>query len=217
LVRSVRARAGIWDAARPTEGAYSAFLTFADDAFATLTYSGYGHFDGDELCGWITENGQPKDPARYGATRARLAAIGANREVDLKFAGLYGGRDYAAPEGLPPIAPGARHQHFGLVVASCAQADLRPTPDGVWIYGNIERRLEPLPPPVVPRAEVLDELWDAVVSGTPPLHDGPWSLATLEVCLAIQRSATEDREIQLERQIAIHDVAPSPIKSGEQT
>ncbi len=217
MVRSVRARTGIWDAARPTEGAYSAFLTFADSAFATLTYSGYAHFDGDELCGWIAEGGQPKDPARYGVTRARLAAISANREVDLKFAGLYGGPDYATPEGLPPISQATRHPHFGLVVACCAKADLRPTPEGVWIYGDIERRLDPLPPPIVPRAEVLDELWEAVVVGNPPLHDGPWSLATLEVCLAIQRSAAEDREILLERQIPIHEVAPALVKSGEQT
>jgi len=39
--------------------------------------------------------------------------------------------------------------------------------------------------PAVPRAEVIDELYDAVVLRRPPLHTGRWALATLEVCLAI--------------------------------
>jgi len=202
-LRSVRARTGIWDAARPTEGAYSAFLTFADGAFATITYSGYGHFDGDEFCGWTAESGQPKDPARYGLARQRLGAIAPGTETAIKLAGLYGGADYNAPEGPPPLSPPTRHSHFGFLVASCEKADLRPMPDGVMIYGDGEKRLDPLPPPAVPRAEVLDELWEAVVLGKKPLHDGPWSLATLEACLAIQRSAAEDREIMLDRQTAI--------------
>ena len=36
-VRSLRAQTGIWDPARGTDGAYSAFLTFEDGAFACLT------------------------------------------------------------------------------------------------------------------------------------------------------------------------------------
>ena len=43
--RSVRAMTGRWDAARPTEGAYTAFLAFAGGVAASLTYSGYAHFD----------------------------------------------------------------------------------------------------------------------------------------------------------------------------
>ena len=65
-VRSVRAFTGNWDRARPTEGAYSCLLGFDDGAFATLTYSGYAHFDSDEFMGWIGEMGQKKDPASYG-------------------------------------------------------------------------------------------------------------------------------------------------------
>ena len=67
-VTSVRAATGAWDATRPTEGAYSALLTFEDGAFASLTYSGYGHFDSDEFQGWVGEMGQAKD-----ALRARAA------------------------------------------------------------------------------------------------------------------------------------------------
>jgi phthalate 4,5-cis-dihydrodiol dehydrogenase len=212
-VRSVRAQTGIWDAARPAEGAYSAFLTFENGVFATLTYSGYAHFDGDEFCGGFAENGQPKDSAQYGLARRRLGDIGVGQENSVKSAGLYGGSRYAAPSGLPPLSPSTRHPHFGLVIASCEKADLRPTPEGVMIYGDAERRLEMLPPPAVPRAEVLDELWDAVVNGTPPLHDGPWSLATLECCLAVRQSASENREVLLERQIATSDETPGAARA----
>jgi phthalate 4,5-cis-dihydrodiol dehydrogenase len=49
----------------------------------------------------------------------------------------------------------------------------------------------------VPRAEVIDELHEAVVNGRAPLHGGEWAMATLEVCLAILRSARERRELAL--------------------
>jgi phthalate 4,5-cis-dihydrodiol dehydrogenase len=52
-----------------------------------------------------------------------------------------------------------------------------------------------LPPPRVPRAEVIDELFDAVVSGRAPLHGGEWAMATLQVCLAMLRSAREGRDV----------------------
>jgi len=55
----------------------------------------------------------------------------------------------------------------------------------------------------VQRAEVIDELHAAVVDGKPPRHDGDWGAATLEVCLAILRSAREDREISLQDQTAL--------------
>ena len=55
----------------------------------------------------------------------------------------------------------------------------------------------------MPRSEVIDELYGAVVRGTPPLHDGAWAMATLEVCLAILRSAREGRDIALAHQVAV--------------
>ena len=69
-VKTVRAATGAWDAARPTEGAYSALLMFETGAFASLTYGGYGHFDSDEFSGWIGEMGQPSNPMR--ASRSAL-------------------------------------------------------------------------------------------------------------------------------------------------
>jgi phthalate 4,5-cis-dihydrodiol dehydrogenase len=195
--RSVRAACGAWDPERPTEGAYGGLLVFEDGAFATLAYSGYAHFDGDELCDGIGETGREKDPSAYGAARRALAASASARdEIRAKNARNYGGAAYA-----PPRADEAPwHEHFGFVLASCDRADLRPTAKGVWIYGDAERRFEPLEKPAIPRAAVLDELCDAALGARHPLHDGAWGLATLEVCLAILRSAREGREVALSHQ-----------------
>jgi phthalate 4,5-cis-dihydrodiol dehydrogenase len=195
VVRSVRAQTGVWDAARRTEGAFQAFLSFENGVGASLTYSGYAHFDSDELTGWVGELGQPKDETRYGD--ARRALLGSARdEAGFKNARNYGGAAHA-PQGRATA-----HQHFGFLLASCERADLRPLPGGVMIYGDAERRLDEIAPPAIPRREVFDELHAAVVEGVPPLHDGAWSLATMEVCLAMLQSSREGREVPLLHQIA---------------
>jgi phthalate 4,5-cis-dihydrodiol dehydrogenase len=182
--RSVRALTGNWDPARPTEGAYSCLLSFDNGVFASLVYSGYAHFDSDEFMGWIGEMGQKKDPTNYGATRKALKGD----ELTLKNARNYGGNQFKESQ------PGT-HQHFGLFVVSCERADLRPLPAGVMIYGDNEQRLDALPPPKVPRQEVIDELYAAIAEGRAPLHSGEWAMATTQVCLAILQSSREGREI----------------------
>src|SRR3954468_208124 len=142
-LKSVRAQTGAWDGSRPTEGAYSALLTFEDGAFASITYSGYAHFDSDEFTGWIGEGGQRKDPNTYGAARKLLVGD----EQALKNARNYGGRQHLKAPG--PL----QHQHFGVLIASCERADLRPLPEGVFIYSDREKRVEPLPTPKAQRAE----------------------------------------------------------------
>ena len=198
-VKSVRALAGSWDSVRPVEGAYSALLSFEDGAFATLTYSGYAHFDSDEFSGWFAESGFAKDPDDYGAARALLRRTKtAAEELTLKNARNYGGAEKpASPEGS------RFHQHFGLVIASCDRADLRPGPKGVAIYGDDTRSFEPVAVPQIARSEVIDEFHAAILGGKPPLHSGEWSLATIEVCLAMRDSAHDGREIQLQRQVPI--------------
>lgn len=205
-VKSVRAATGIWDASRPTEGAYTAFLTFENGVVATMTYSGYGHFDSDEFSGWFAESGLPKDPAKYGASRAALLnAPDLAQETALKESRNYGGAAYADTS-----APaGRKHQNFGLVIASCEHGDLRPGPDGVQVYGDLAQEFVSIAPPGVPRSEVMDELVAAVLDGTPPLHSGEWSMATMEVCLAILRSAAENREIMLEHQVGLAQSGPN--------
>ncbi|WP_428572040.1 Gfo/Idh/MocA family protein [Ramlibacter sp.] len=191
----VRAVTGAWDRERDTEGAYSVLLWFASGAFASLTYSGYGHFDSDEWTGWVGEMGQAKNPADHGGARRRLMRIGnADEEARLKNEGTYGGPSYKPPDSAAP----ASYQHFGPVIVSCEGGDLRPVPDGVWIHGHETKRHEALPPPAVPRSEVIDELVAVLRDGRPALHDGPWARATLQVCLAMLESARRDREVPAE-------------------
>jgi phthalate 4,5-cis-dihydrodiol dehydrogenase len=193
-VASVRALTGAWDKARPTEAAYAALLTFANGAFASLVYNGYGRFDSDEFSDWIGEMGRAKPPYA-GAPRPRFAASA--EEIAYKAARNYGGADYR------PQQAGTAHQHFGTLIVSCAEADLRPLPTGVMIYQDGTARLDPLPPPTVPRGEVIDEIYRAVIDGAPPLHDGAWAAATVEVLLAMLRSAREGREVTLTRQVGL--------------
>jgi phthalate 4,5-cis-dihydrodiol dehydrogenase len=127
----------------------------------------------------------------------------AEDEAAYKAARSYGGTAYQPAAGKP-----LAHQHFGTVIVSCQHADLQPLPTGVKIHlidGHTQ--LDRLPPPSVPRAEVIDELHDAVVNGKPPLHDGPWAMATLEVCLAMLQSAREGRDIALKHQVAPRQTA----------
>ena len=186
-VRSVRAATGVWDTARPTEGAYQAFLAFDGGASASLTYSGYGRYDTDALMGWTGETGAARDPDVHGLARRRLA--GAD-EPALKAARAYGA---AAASASAPVG----HEHFGFVLVACERGDLRLTPHGVEAYGPDSRWTVDLPPPAATRHAVIDEVWDAVVGGRPPLHDGAWGAENLAVCLAILRSAAEDREIAI--------------------
>jgi phthalate 4,5-cis-dihydrodiol dehydrogenase len=140
----------------------------------------------------VGEVGQAKDPTRYGGARRLLAA--SPDEARVKSARNYGSADHAPPPERK------LHEHFGVVIVSCERADLRPLPHGVMIHGDTEQRLDPLPAPAVPRSEVIDELYDAVVNGVPPAHGGEWAMATLEVCLAILRSANEHCEVSLVNQ-----------------
>jgi phthalate 4,5-cis-dihydrodiol dehydrogenase len=207
-VASVRALTGAWDSARPTEGAYAALLNFANGAFASILYSGYAHFDGDEFCNGIGESGRKKTADWYGSARRSLRrAANPAEEAALKQRRNYGGGDYHP--SAAPSAASAWYEHFGLVLVSCDRADLRPLSNGVTIYGDEETRFEPLPLPGIPRADVFDELFDAIVMGRPPLHDARWAKATLEVCLAMLDSARDRREIVLRHQVPV----PSPRKA----
>ncbi len=193
--RSVRAHAGGLDPARPTEGHAVALLAFEDGAAASLVYSGYDFFDSDELHGWISERGDPRQPA-YSVARSALAAR-TREEAELRTTNYaYGAADGAEPPHQP---------HFGLTIATCAQGELRSSVDGVFVYGEDGRREIALPegPRFSGRGNVLDDLAAAIRAGRKPVHDGHWGKATLEVALAIQTSAKEGREVGLEHQVGV--------------
>jgi phthalate 4,5-cis-dihydrodiol dehydrogenase len=79
---------------------------------------------------------------------------------------------------------------------------MRPSADGILVYGDDGVREIALPPGrAFPNKDaVIDEFYDAVVNGTPPLHDGAWGTATVEASLAVLRSARERREIGIRRE-----------------
>ena len=189
--KSVRAITGAWDCARPMDGAYSALLTFENGAAATLVYSGYGNFRSDELQDWIGEMGNRQKPTSHARKRFATAA----EEADFKQSLNYGGANFR-----PPVGPPQAHQNFGTFIVSCERADLRPMPHGVMIYQEGVATLDSLPPPPIPRAEVIDELYGALVEGIAPRHSGEWAMATLEICLAMLHSSRESREIGLRLQ-----------------
>lgn len=198
-VRSVRAFTGRWDPARPTEGAYTALLAFANGAVANATYNGYGHYDSDALMDGVGEMGRPKSPDTHRQTRARLHAVTDEAaEAALKAERNFGGSLYTPPGADAPDAC----QHFGPVLVSCEHGDLRLTPRGVMVHDDTGQHFEPAQVPAVPRAEVIDELWAVGREGQAPLHGGRWSRATVEVCLALLASARDGTDIMLRHQIA---------------
>ena len=205
MVKTVYATTGDYDRYRPTQGAYTAFLKFADGTVANLTYSGYARFDTDEFTYWRAESGAAKDPKNYGSARRALASVkDPTAEARLKASRAYGGSEGTVK---PDEAPRDRHhEHFGLFLVSCTGADIRPLPNGVQIYADDRVEFHPLPAPRVPRAEVIDELYAAVIEGKIPLHDGQWARATLEVCRAIIKSSSSGHEIRLNYQVSPRDI-----------
>ncbi len=207
LVRSVRGMTGIWDAERPTEGSYTAYLEFVDGTPATMVYNAYAHFDTAELHYWLGERGLPRPPETHARTlaeyRARQATGG--REAADRDARRYGGAPAPAAPAPPAAAP-TRHQYFfGLLLVSCERSDLRQSPDGLYLYGAEGRQEIPVPLDQTGNERMVEELYQAVANGRPPTHDGRWGRATLEVCLAILQSARERREVFLTRQVPTRD------------
>jgi phthalate 4,5-cis-dihydrodiol dehydrogenase len=192
---SVRAQATVLDPARPTEGSAIAFLQFESGAAASLVYSGYDLFDSDGLHFWIGERGTAKPPDRHGAARRALAGRAAE-ETRLRIERFaYGSEAGAAPTHQP---------HFGLMIVTCANGEMRASADGIFIYDADGKREVTLPKSAsMPgRSEVLDDMIAAIRTGQKPLHDGRWGKANVEVTLAILQSAREQREIALKHQVS---------------
>lgn len=199
-VASVYARTGGWDRQRPTEGAYTAILNFRSGAFASVTYNGYGFFDTDPWMGGVGEMGWPKNTDTHRLTREKYLST----QDEIAEARRKANRNFGGPDYVPDLrgAPTA-FQHFGPVIACCEQADLRLTPYGVEIHDVHGVHLDALPPQAVQRSEVVDEMWSVAREGAAPTHSGAWSMATMEVCLAILESSKKGSAIILEHQAAV--------------
>jgi phthalate 4,5-cis-dihydrodiol dehydrogenase len=195
LLRSVRATTGVWDPARSTEGSYAAWLQFQDGAVASLVYNGYDHYHTTELTG-VSEGGTRVDRASEPHAASRKALLEGD-ELSLK-------RQRGLPPG--PRAEAERYpSHFGLLIVSCEHSDIRQTPNGLRVYGDLDQWDVPVPNDVVGRDLMVAELYDAVTKGVRPLHNAHWAKATLEVSLAVLESARTNQEIQLKHQVPTGD------------
>lgn len=196
----VRAVLGVWDPARSTEGACTALIGFEDGWVANLVYSGYAHFDSDELCDWVGESGRPKSANDYGRTRLALrTATDPSAELALREARGYGDAQGRGPlDGTQSVAED-RLPHFGVTVVSCDRADFQLTPDGLAVYGDHRRETIPVPRGSGggPKAFALDELIAAIDGTADPVHDGQWGTETLAICLAMLRSSHTNGEVML--------------------
>jgi phthalate 4,5-cis-dihydrodiol dehydrogenase len=203
LVRSVRAATGSWDAARPGQGSHAAFLTLDDGVVATAVYSGYDHFPSSELTFGVTELGGVAKPDASGQARRRLAAARSEGgEAAMKAETGY-------PDHVEKFENGRHQSFFGLIIVSCERGDIRQSPDGLLIYRDTGKEEVSIGTEKSPRDLVVAEFYDVVANGAPPVHDGYWGMATLEVCLATLESARVTREIYLEHQVPVRRAAPT--------
>ena len=198
LVHSIRSATSIMDPDRPTEGSHATFLQFTTGAAAVLVYSGYDFFDSDEFYGWIGELGERREPGGNGEARVLLRSM-SSQEEEVALKGL---RAYSTK---PLIKAARNHPHCGVTIVSCADGDLRPTPDGVMVYGKKGPVEIKIPPgrAFPDKSSVIDELYESIVQGRDPVRNGRWGKATMEASLAVLESARTKKEIVLEHQIPL--------------
>jgi phthalate 4,5-cis-dihydrodiol dehydrogenase len=175
---NVRAMAGRWDPALPTEGNCAALIGLEGGAFANLSMNGYGYFDGSELTFGIGVFGETKERK---APRPRCGPLAAEKK-------------YAA--AVPERAQGAAQPFFGLTIVSCERGVIRQSPQGLLVYtdAGCEEILVPANPG---RAAELLELRDALREGRDVFPDGEWGKQNLEICLAILQSARNGKDVKL--------------------
>jgi phthalate 4,5-cis-dihydrodiol dehydrogenase len=195
LVRSVRAMTGEWMPERPGPGYFTALLEFQSGIVGSLTYNGYGHLAGWELVPWGDTPGRRQ---RQDASLAYRQALrrGIDESASRESRRFSGGAP--KPRGEPDWVPG----DAGLVVVSCDRGELRQSRTGIYVYDDGGRHDEELPAGTSFRGNELAELVAAIEGRRAPVHSGAWGLATTEVSLAIARSAAQQQEILLHRQVA---------------
>jgi phthalate 4,5-cis-dihydrodiol dehydrogenase len=188
-IKSVRAQVLSLDPSRSAPGAFSVWLQFEDGTPGTIIYSGYGHFNTDEIT-WGTG---------YRRSTPGVTLTPEEEEAAKNASGYVAGRGVGASRRTDE----APFSTFGLTLVSCEKADLRQSPHGIWVYEPEGRREIELPPDEARGEAEFEELYQAVTNNVPPLHDGRWGAATHEVTLAIMQSAAEGREIELSRQTEV--------------
>ncbi len=192
---SVYAKVGEWDPERPSEGAITAILSFANGAFASLTYSGYGHYDSDLEMDNVSELGIEKAPKDHRETRLAFEEIA--DETALKRTRAFTGID-----GLPDPT---HHEHFGPVTVFCERGDIHLSPDRVSLYraGAIETIDCPFDHS---RKDFAQAIVDLLRGGPMPVQTGAWGFTALATCHAILQSAQTGQPVSINPQTTVtHD------------
>jgi len=204
LARSVKASMYDLDPLRHTEGSCNAFLEFHNGVSATLTYSGYDHFESSEL----SNNQGPKKSTQYGSTKRILSsAVDAEDEVAMRVDTGFGGINSVFSSAKPQTSGSLLQGELGSFIVTCNNGDLRMLPDGVGVYSDDGFQLVS-PEPWVGlqgRGAVIEELYHAIFSKKKVIHDGRWAKATMEVCLAMIESAGSRKEVMLNHQVPTLD------------
>jgi len=184
---SVRAMTDRLDPKRPTEGNCAAMLTLEGGACATMVYSGYDHFDSDEMHYWLAEGGRSKSANHGGARKVLRDLQGSEAELRRARYGFGGPISKSMESGNTD----RKQPHFGVMVVTCEHADLRPSPTGVSVYGDEGVREVPaqVGRGAYSQGDTIDELHDAITGKAPAMRNARWGKDTLEVCLAILESS----------------------------
>jgi phthalate 4,5-cis-dihydrodiol dehydrogenase len=198
MVANVRGIAGRADPHFDTEGHFSALLEFDNGAAATLTFNGYGYFDGTELTWDIGESGRRSDRSQFPRKPRLTGPIDAAE----KFSSA---EERVNPEGRREKP---RQPFFGLTVVTCERGAIRQSPDGIFVYTEDGREEIACPARSLHNPELL-ELVEALRTGRPAFPDGRWGKATLEVCLAILDSSRDGRLRKLRHQL------PTPVQDAQ--
>ena len=162
-----------------TAGICTVLIRYASGAVASITLSGYGYFESRELTWNIGVFGGKSPPGRPLPRRDVVT------EAD-KFADMQPAANARRAEGEMPFV--------GLTIVSCERSVIRQSPEGLYLYTDDGRIEEPVPPNPGRAAELV-ELRDALREARDVFPDGQWGRANLQVCLAILRSARENREV----------------------
>jgi phthalate 4,5-cis-dihydrodiol dehydrogenase len=196
LVQTVRAKTFDWDPTRPAVGAHCVWLTFTDGTVASAIYNGYGGFLSSEICYEAGELGFPQPVATAGKARKAYRERAAGDELGAKRARAAGREE----DDLAPNQP-----FFGWTIASCEGGDIRQSATGLYIYTERGREELPLPLDRSTRDLVLAELYEAVTTGKPTLHDGRWGRANLEIAVAAIASSAGDTDVPLQYQVPVRE------------
>jgi len=189
-IRSVRAMTLEIDPKRPAPGGFVVFLQFEDGVPATIVYNGYGHFSTSEL----TFGGRVNIPtiARDTTPEEEYAMKEQRRYTASGGSGNSGGSE-----------SGPRHSAFGLTMATCEHADIRQSPNGLWIYDDTGKHELEIPKEQSRGEAEFEEMYQAVVEKRRVIHDGRWGEATHEVTLAIMESARTGKDVVLSHQVPV--------------